>query len=78
MASTLVTCEHCEGKKNCMRSGGKSCPDCLIASGRSKNQWATVRCTYCGGKGKVWMKVEESEVEEPTTEPEAAEAEITE
>jgi hypothetical protein len=60
MASKLVTCEHCEGKKNCMRSGGRSCQDCMMAAGVGKRQWATVRCSYCGGKGKVWMKEEEA------------------
>ena len=77
MASKLVTCEHCEGKKNCMRSGGRSCQDCLLASGRSKNQWATVRCSYCGGKGKVWVKVEDDEVEAQPVETDATETEKT-
>ncbi|MFO7946511.1 MAG: hypothetical protein R6V19_06845 [Armatimonadota bacterium] len=57
----LVTCEHCNGTKTCTVSGGRSCKTCLKAAGRSIHQWATVRCSYCGGIGKVWVDVEEDE-----------------
>ena len=76
MASKLVTCEHCEGKKNCMRSGGRSCQDCMMAAGVGKRQWATVRCSYCGGKGKVWMKEEEAEATVATGTEEAVVTEV--
>ncbi len=59
MAAKLVECEHCGGKKNCTISGGRSCRICMEAAGLGRKGWATVRCSYCGGKGKVWMKEEE-------------------
>ena len=49
----LVDCEHCGGRKQCTQSGGRSCPDCLLAAGRRKSDWGTVRCSFCGGRGKV-------------------------
>ena len=55
----LVDCEHCGGKKTCTMSGGKSCRECLAAAGRPQNQWGTVRCSYCGGRGKVLEPVQE-------------------
>lgn len=64
MAKKLVTCEHCQGKKNCTTSGGKSCRICMEAAGMGRRQWATVRCSYCGGRGKLWVDVEEPEAEE--------------
>jgi len=63
MGRKLVECEHCGGKKTCTKSGGKSCKACLQAAGRHTNQWATVRCSYCGGIGKIWIE-EEDEKEE--------------
>jgi hypothetical protein len=57
MAKKLVNCKHCEGKKNCARSGGRSCPDCLRAAGRKPRDWGIVRCANCGGKGKIWIDV---------------------
>jgi hypothetical protein len=56
----LVECEHCQGKKQCHTHGGKSCSDCLLASGRRPKDWAIVRCSFCGGKGKVWVEEEET------------------
>jgi len=63
MAKKLVECEHCKGQKTCTKSGGKSCKVCLKAAGRPTNQWATVRCSYCGGIGKVWIEEEEEDDE---------------
>ena len=60
MASKLVECDHCKGKKMCTYSGGKSCRPCLEAAGTGRRQWATVRCSYCGGRGKVWVKEEDT------------------
>jgi hypothetical protein len=57
----LVECEHCEGRKQCTAAGGKSCDRCLSAAGRRPRDWATVRCSYCGGRGRVWVEVEEDE-----------------
>lgn len=59
MARKLVECPHCHGKRNCTRSGGRSCRDCLAAAGRSIRQWAVVRCSYCGGLGRVWVEEDE-------------------
>ncbi len=63
MARKLVTCEHCGGTKTCTASGGRSCRDCLAAAGRSIRQWGTVRCSFCGGTGKVWIEESDDEVE---------------
>jgi len=65
MANKLVECEHCKGKKTCTASGGRSCRVCLEAAGMGRRQWATVRCSYCGGRGKVWVS-EESAAEAET------------
>ena len=59
MATKAVVCEHCKGKKNCTSSGGRSCRSCLDASGHGRHQFATVRCSYCGGRGKRWVKEEQ-------------------
>jgi len=64
MARRLENCPHCNGKRNCTRSGGRSCRDCLAAAGRSVHQWGVVRCSYCGGLGKIWVEQEEKEEEE--------------
>jgi len=58
MASKLVDCDHCKGRKTCTVSGGKSCRVCMEAAGMGRRQWATVRCSYCGGRGKVWVSEE--------------------
>ncbi len=63
MGQSLVECEHCGGKRTCTASGGRSCRDCLAAAGRSIRQWGTVRCSYCGGTGKVWVEVEDDDEE---------------
>lgn len=74
MASKLVECEHCKGRKNCTASGGRSCRICLEAAGMGRRQWAIVRCSYCGGRGKVWISEEAAaEVETAATEPAAEE-----
>jgi DNA-directed RNA polymerase subunit RPC12/RpoP len=73
MARKLVDCPHCGGKRNCTRSGGRSCRDCLAAAGRSVHQWAVVRCSYCGGRGKVWQE-EEAPEESPGEKPQADDA----
>ncbi|MGE5532032.1 MAG: hypothetical protein ACM3VW_07965 [Bacteroidota bacterium] len=61
MAKTLEDCSHCKGKKNCTRSGGRSCDTCLRAAGRGPRDWGTVRCSFCGGRGKVWLESEPAE-----------------
>jgi hypothetical protein len=60
MPRKLVDCPHCHGKKTCTASGGRSCHDCLKAAGRSVKQWGTVRCSQCGGRGKMWVEEEEA------------------
>lgn len=64
----LVECEHCHGQKTCTISGGRSCRDCLAAARKSLREFATVRCSYCGGRGKVWAEVEEDEEAEEAIE----------
>lgn len=71
MSRELVECDHCKGNKNCMASGGRSCRVCLDAAGVGRRGWATVRCSYCGGRGKVWVE-EEEEAQEPEGEQEQA------
>ena len=61
----LVDCEHCQGKKQCRTHGGKSCADCLLASGRKPKDWTIVRCSFCGGRGKVWVEEEAPAEETP-------------
>jgi hypothetical protein len=56
----LVECEHCGGVKQCRSHGGRSCEQCLLASGRRPKDWATVRCSFCGGRGRVWIVEEEA------------------
>jgi len=64
----LEKCDHCGGKKTCTISGGKSCHDCLAAAGKGRRDFATVRCSYCGGRGQVWVEAdEEEEAEEGAT-----------
>ena len=79
LAKKLVTCDHCGGNKTCTKSGGRSCKVCLKAAGKSIRQWATVRCSYCGGIGSVWVEVEEesnnkqeAEKQDPATEADEA------
>lgn len=60
----LVECEHCHGKKQCTAAGGKSCDECLAASGRRPRDWATVRCSYCGGRGRIWTEEQDEETDE--------------
>jgi len=59
----LVKCEHCDGMKQCRAKGGRSCDACLSAAGRKRHDWATVRCSYCGGRGRVWVEPEEEKAE---------------
>lgn len=61
MAKILEECSHCKGKKNCNRSGGRSCDVCLRAAGRGPRDWGTVRCSFCGGRGKVLVDKPEEE-----------------
>ena len=77
MARKLADCPHCQGKKTCTASGGRSCHDCLKAAGRSVKQWGTVRCSQCGGRGKMWVEVEEPQPEvaaEPVAEAASSDA----
>ena len=59
MPREIAQCDHCGGKKTCTAAGGKSCDDCLFASGRRHREWATVRCSYCGGRGTVVVDTDE-------------------
>lgn len=68
MSRKLIDCPHCRGKKTCTASGGRSCHDCLRAAGRGVHQWGTVRCSQCGGRGKVWVEEEETPSEESAVE----------
>ena len=49
----LADCEHCGGKGTCTAKGGRSCRECLDAFGRGAREWVAVRCSYCGGRGKL-------------------------
>ncbi len=60
----LVQCEHCQGTKQCRSRGGKSCDQCLLAAGRKPKDWATVRCSFCGGRGRIWVEEEETPADE--------------
>ena len=64
----LVECEHCHGHKQCNVRSGKSCDDCLLAAGRRPKDWAMVRCSFCGGHGRIWVEVEEDAEEKPDEE----------
>ncbi len=64
MGAKLVECEHCRGQGVCTVSGGRSCRECLSAAGRSVRQWGTVRCSYCGGTGRVWVEEEDDSSED--------------
>ena len=76
MATKAIVCDHCKGKKNCTASGGKSCPECLDASGRGRHQFVAVRCSYCGGRGKRWVQVEDEAPAAATTQDAAPEAAV--
>lgn len=47
----------------------------MAAAGVSVRQWATVRCSYCGGMGRVWVEVQEEEEKQPDQQPEEQEGE---
>ncbi len=64
----LVKCEHCGGGKMCTIAGGKSCRDCLATAGKGLRDFATVRCSYCGGRGNVWVEEEDEASEEASDE----------
>lgn len=63
MSRELVECEHCKGQGVCTGSSGRSCRACLTTAGRGGRQWATVRCSYCGGIGRVWVETDEEDQE---------------
>ncbi len=60
----MEECVHCDGEKTCTQSGGRSCVDCLRASGQGRRSHAAVRCSFCGGRGFVMVEVEDEEDEE--------------
>ncbi|MBP8954211.1 MAG: hypothetical protein KBI47_17575 [Armatimonadetes bacterium] len=64
MARKLVDCPHCGGKKNCTKSGGRGCKACMQAAGMGRGAWSAVRCSYCGGRGKIWEEPEEEKAAE--------------
>ncbi|MCD6161124.1 MAG: hypothetical protein J7K40_01775 [candidate division Zixibacteria bacterium] len=64
----LIDCQHCEGTGKCSagkpfsksRAQGVfkdellvSCPECLIAAGKSPKSKKMVKCRICQGSGKV-------------------------
>jgi DnaJ-class molecular chaperone len=58
MSETVVyECGHCDGKGVCERGNGRwSCYDCLRSSGfadPSNHQKNAVKCSVCGGSGKI-------------------------
>jgi len=57
----MVECEHCGGQKTCTVSGGRSCIDCLRAAGQGRRSYAAVRCSFCGGRGFVFVEEEEGD-----------------
>lgn len=65
MCAQLVKCEHCNGTKVCRASGGRSCKVCLRAAGMGQGQWATVRCSYCGGRGFALVKDDAAATDAP-------------
>lgn len=69
----MVECEHCGGKKTCTMSGGRSCIDCLRAAGQGRRSHAAVRCSFCGGRGFVFIEEEEGDANEPGVEDKADE-----
>jgi len=71
----MVTCEHCGGQKTCTVSGGRSCIDCLRAAGRGRRSYAAVRCSFCGGRGFVFVEEEEGDEADEATDDEATEDE---
>ena len=71
MAKKMEDCNHCKGKKTCNRSGGRSCDICLRAAGRGPRDWGSVRCSFCGGRGKIWVETEDAPAAEPPSAPDA-------
>ncbi len=69
MPREMTKCEHCGGKKTCTTRSGKSCDECLRAAGRRHTDWATVRCSFCGGRGFVVVETDEQAAD--ATEPES-------
>ncbi len=69
----MVECEHCGGQKTCTVSGGRSCIDCLRASGKGRRSYAAVRCSFCGGRGFVMVEVEDEPAQDEAGEDEEAE-----
>ncbi len=68
----MVKCEHCGGQKTCTISGGRSCVDCLRASGQGRRTHAAVRCSFCGGRGFVMVEAEDDDDDtEDASEPDA-------
>ena len=69
MPQKLVVCEHCQGTKICKFEHGKSCEVCRTSVGVGrKGRPSAVRCSFCTGRGRIWMEVPEEPVAEPAAE----------
>ena len=78
MAQKLIICEHCGGEKLCKADHSRSCEVCRRAAGVGRHGRPTpVRCSFCGGHGRLWVEAEEEAAESPAEEtaPEDAPAE---
>lgn len=72
MAQKLIECEHCHGEKICRADHGRSCEVCRRAVGLGRRGAPkNVRCSYCNGRGRIWVEVEEAEEESVGGEEEA-------
>ena len=64
MPKRTEVCPHCRGRKVCQISGGRSCRDCLSAAGMGRRSWGAVRCSVCGGSGRIVVEEESPPPEE--------------
>ena len=82
MPDTLIECPHCHGAKVCKADHGHSCESCKMASGKGrKNAPTAVRCSVCGGHGRLWVsekRLAEIQAEQEEAAAEAAAAAETE
>lgn len=64
MAQKLIECDHCQGERICKADHGRSCEVCRTAAGAARRGGPkNVRCSYCNGRGRVWVEVEEADEE---------------
>ena len=61
----LVECEHCHGAKFCKADRGRSCEVCRTAAGQGRKGAPTpARCSFCMGRGRIWVEAPEEEAAE--------------